>query len=62
MKQEIKVEDALAPKRLVFKVDMLCPRLFDITPDDIKRILDSETEQVVTRVELLQEALNGIAT
>ena len=49
----------MAGKKLCFKVNMVCPRGYNITPNDIKRILDSETEQVITSVEIIQEESNA---
>lgn len=48
--------DEMAGKKLLFKVEMVCPRGYKITPNDIKRILDSETEQVITKVEIMEES------
>ena len=58
---EVNVEDALAPKELIFTVKMACPRLFNITANDVKRLLDSEGEQIVTKVELIENDLRWLA-
>jgi len=47
------VINELAGQKLCFRVEMVCPRGYKITPEDIKRMLDSEKEQVITSVEIM---------
>jgi len=45
--------DEMKGQKLFFRVEMVCPQGYKITPEDIKRILDSEMEQVITSVKTM---------